>query len=316
MLLGIQHFRQAIRFLLPALVSEAITALTRKRDQTQMKKLTSVTGTLCSIPPFSILIAILFLIPHSTAQPSGFANSVLSYNSGSGFVASYTNTSSALGEPSRITPGQFGGPVDPFSPPYLSEQLVSVGAGGHLILRFDSQVLNNPANPFGIDFLVFGNSGFSITNGDFGGGGITDGSLFGANSGETRVSVSADGTTFYELTPSLTPVVDSPFPTDGTGNFQTPVNPALTRDSFAGKNLTQIRQLYQGSGGGGGFDIGWARNLQGQPANLGSIQYVRIDVLSGVSEIDGIAMVVPEPGHMGLVERRHRGINSFSPQEG
>src|SRR5687768_14743038 len=131
---------------------------------------------------------------HTSAQPSGYASSVINYNSGSGFAAGYTNASSALGEPSRITPGQFGGPVDPFNPPYLSEQLVSVGAGGHLTLQFDSQILNNPGNPFGIDFLIFGNSGFSITNGDFSGGGITDGSLFGANSGQTRVSVSADGT--------------------------------------------------------------------------------------------------------------------------
>jgi hypothetical protein len=262
----------------------------------QMKKLTFVRRFL-----ILILILIAFSFPQSTAQPSAFASSVLNYNSGSGFAAGFTNASSALGEPSRITPGQFGGPVDPFSPPYLSEQLVSIGAGGRLTLQFDSQVLNNPANPFGIDFLIFGNSGFSITNGDFSGGGITDGSLFGANSGETRVSVSADGATFYELTPSLAPVVDSPFPTDGSGDFHKPVNPALTRDSFSGKNLSQIRQLYQGSGGGSGFDIGWARDSQGRPANLGSIQFVRVDVLSGVSEIDGMAMVVPEPDTCALL---------------
>jgi hypothetical protein len=254
--------------------------------------------------PVLILILVLLLIPPTSAQttpPGGFANNVVSYNSGSGIPAGYTNASAALGEPSRITPGQFGGPVDPFSPPYLSEQLVSVGAGGHLTVQFDSQVLNNPANPFGIDFLIFGNAGFSITNGDFSGGGITDGSLFGANSGETRVSVSADGVTYYELTPSLAPVVDSPFPTDGSGNFHTAVNPALTRDSFNGKNLAQIRELYAGSGGGTPFDISWARDLQGQPAGLGAIQFVRVDVLSGVSEIDGMAMVVPEPATWALL---------------
>ena len=224
---------QAQTLLLPALVSQTVTAPVRTRDQMQMK----------IIPLIGVLAVAGTSVFESSAQPSGFANNVLSYNSGSGIPAGYTNASSALGEPSRITPGQFGGPVDPFSPPYLSEQLVSAGAGGHLTLQFDTQVLNNPANPFGIDFLIFGNSGFSITNGDFSGGGITDGSLFGANSGQTRVSVSADGTTFYELTPSLAPVVDSPFPTDGSGNFYRPVDPALTRDSFSGRNLTGIRQL-------------------------------------------------------------------------
>ena len=230
----------------------------------------------------------------TSVQPAGFANSVVSYNPGAG--ATYTNATSAVGEPSRVTPRQFGGPVDPFSPPYLSEQLVSVGAGGHLVLQFDSLVMNNPANPFGMDFIIFGNSGFIITNGDFTGGGITDGSLFGANSsGETRVSVSSDGASFYELSPSLAPVVDSPFPTDGSGNFHTPLDPVLTTASFSGKNLTQIRALYSGSAGGAAYDIAWARNPQGQPANLSGIQYVRIDVLSDVSDIDGIAMVIPEP---------------------
>jgi len=244
----------------------------------------------------------------TSAQPSGYASSVLSYNSGSGFAAGYTNASSALGEPSRITPGQFGGPVDPFSPPYLSEQLVSVGTGGHLTIQLDMPAQNNPANPFGIDFMIFGNNGFVITNGDFSGGGITDGSLFGANSGETIVSVSTDGVTYYQLTPSLTPVVDGPFPTDGSGDFHRAVNPALNKDSFSGKNLSQIRELYQGSGGGAAFDIAKAQNSQGQLLMLDSIQFVRIDVLSGVAEIDGIAVAVPEPGTWALLVTGLAGI--------
>ncbi len=245
----------------------------------------------------AVLIAVLTqCMSHASGQPSGFANTVVNYSSGTGFSAGYTNASAALGEPSRITPGQFGGPVDPFSPPFLSDQIVSVGAGGQLTVQFDSQVLNNPLNPWGMDFIIFGNTGFVITNGDFSGGGITDGSVFGANPGETRISVSEDGTTFYPLSPSLTPVIDGPHPTDGSGSFYFPMDPTLTRESFNGKNLTQIRELYAGSGGGTAIDISWARDLQGQPVNLGGIQFVRIDVLSGVAEIDGMVMVVPEPG--------------------
>ncbi len=247
------------------------------------------------------ILAVVVIFGVVTAEGAGFAERALSYASGTGFTAGYTNTASALGEPSRVTPGMFGGPVDPFSPPYLSEQLVSVGAGGHLTLQFDSQVMDNPANPFGIDFMVFGNGGFVITNGDFTGGGITDGSLLGANSGETRVSVSADGTTFFELSPSLAPVVDGPFPTDGSGDFHTPLNPGLTKEAFSGKSLAEIRALYNGSAGGVGYDIAWARDGQGQPVSLGAIQYVRVDVLSGAAEIDGIAVTVPEPGTWALV---------------
>lgn len=231
---------------------------------------------------------------------AGFASKIINYSPGSGVQAGYTNPDSALGEPSRITPGQFGGPVDPFSPPYLAEQVVSIGAGGSLVLGFDSPIPNDPTHLFGLDFIVYGNSGFQIINGDFSGGGITDGSLFGNNTGSTRVSVSADGAQFYELTPSLAPVIDGPFPIDGGGNFFRPLNPNLTGSAFAGKDLAGIRQLYDGSAGGSGYDISWARDSSGNPANLSSIQYVRLDVLSGVAEIDGVS-AVPEPTTMALM---------------
>ncbi|HTG43225.1 MAG TPA: PEP-CTERM sorting domain-containing protein [Verrucomicrobiae bacterium] len=231
---------------------------------------------------------------------ANFADTVVNYATGTGFSAGYIDPNSALGEPSRVTAGPFGGPVDPFSPPYLAEQLVSLGAGGSLTLGFSAPILNSPAHPFALDFIIFGSSGFIITNGDFSGGGVTDGSLFAANTGSTKVSVSADGLNYFELTPSLAPVVDSYFPTDGSGNFSLPVNPALNRGSFADKDLAAIRELYSGSAGGTGFDISWARDSSGQPADLASVRYVRIDVLSGTAEIDGVS-AVPEPSVVSMI---------------
>ncbi|HEV8540817.1 MAG TPA: hypothetical protein VGR78_00355 [Verrucomicrobiae bacterium] len=224
------------------------------------------------------------------------ASAVVSYHPGIDFAAGFTNATAALGEPSRNTPGQFGGPVDPFDPPYLTEQIVSIGVGGSLTLKFDSPISNNPANPFGLDFIIFGNNGFVITNGDFSGGGITDGSLFAQNTGSTRVSVSGDGTNFYQLTSSAAPVVDGFFPTDGPGDFSIPVDPSLNLLAFAGNNLDGIRNLYAGSGGGTAFDISWARDAQGQPVDLDSIQFVRIEVLSGTSEVDAVAAVAAGAG--------------------
>lgn len=242
----------------------------------------------------------------STLHAAGFADAVVSYNPGKGFATEfgsglgYTNISSVLGEPSRVTPGQFGGPVDPFSPPYLRDQVLSIGTGGSLTVRLGAPIFNDPAHPYGLDFIIFGSAGFIITNGNFSGGGVTDGSLFSGNSGTTRVSVSSDNVNFYELTPSLTPIVDGLFPTDGLGDFTRPVNPLLAGSDFAGRDLAQIRELYAGSGGGTGFDIGWAQDANGQRILLSGVSYVRVDVLGGVSEIDGFA-VVPEPSTWALL---------------
>ena len=222
-----------------------------------------------------------------------FAGTVTGYTPGTDFSASYTNPISALGEPSLVTPGMFGGPVDPFNSPYLGSQLVSIGAGGSLMLEFNTPISNNPANPYGLDFIIFGNAGFSITNGNYSGGGITDGSIYGNNTGSTHVSVSADGVNFYTLNPRLAPTVDTLFPTDGAGDFSLPVNPALPNSAFGGLGLAGIAVRYAGSGGGAGYDLAWAQDTNGAPVTLNSARYVRVDVLSGKSEIDGMAAVSP-----------------------
>jgi hypothetical protein len=89
--------------------------------------------------------------------------------------------------------------------------------------------------------------------------------------------------------------VDGLFPTDGSGTFGLPVNPALSQSDFANLTFTQLRALYGGSAGGTGYDLDWALDSNNQPVNLSSITEIRVDVLSGRSEIDGFAAVVPEP---------------------
>lgn len=239
------------------------------------------------------LLAVCALSATASAQ---FIDSVINYQPGTTAAAGYTNTSAVLGGPSAQTVDPTFGtsPVDPFSPPYLKTQLLSVGANGSLTVHFATPVLNLPGNPFGIDFSVFGDTGFVITNGDFSGGGITDGTLFGNNTGSTRVSVSADGVTYYTLNPSLAPIVDAGLPTDGNGNPMITLDPALKGTAFSGKNLDQIRALYKGSAGGAGYDIAWAQDANGNAVALDKINFVKIDVLSGHSEIDAL-VAVPEP---------------------
>ena len=226
-----------------------------------------------------------------------YASSVISYNAGAGAVAGFNQPTSALGEPSRVTNHQFGGPVDPFNPPFLPEQLVSLGAGGSLTLQMAAPVRNDALNPFGLDFIVYGNAGFSL---DFTAG-TTDGTLFSPEANSTRVSVSADNVTYFTLDTSLAPNLDAYFPTDGSGTFGLPVNPLLANaTAFNGDTLTGIRTKYAGSAGGTGFDLAWARDASGNAVALDSINYVRVEVLTGKAEIDGLA-AVPEPSTWALM---------------
>lgn len=250
------------------------------------------------------------LAPSVHAQ---YATSVVSYNAGTGAAAGFNQPGSALGAPSTFTNDpQFPGPVDPFDPPYLKDQIVSIGAGGSLTVQLGASVRNDPGNAFGVDFIVYGNAGFNFN--DFNAG-TTGGDLFGAATpGSTRVSVSADNVTYFTLDTSVAPTVDSYFPTDGAGTFGKAVNPALANAaSFNGMTLDQIRAQYAGSAGGAGFDLSWARDGSGNAVDLDSINFVRIDVISGKAEVDGIA-AVPEPstwaligiGAIGLVAKRRR----------
>ncbi len=285
---AISRVRKFISFAL-LLVSQCQT----QNKSVRVKRAVQRSGNMKHICP--LLFAVAGIVAAQNSRGQIYATKVESYVAGTGYTSGYTNTASATGAPSRKTDDpQFGtSPVDPFSPAYLSSQLVSIGSNGSLTLSFDTPIANRTQGAFGLDFIVFGNSGFVITNGDFGGGGITDGSMFGKD-GTTRVSVSKDGTTYYVLNPSLAPVFDGLSPTDGSGNFSIPVDPSLKASDFSGKNLSGIRALYAGSGGGAGYDIAWARDAQGNPVSLDSVQYVKLEVLSGHAEVDAIS-VVPEP---------------------
>jgi hypothetical protein len=163
--------------------------------------------------------------------------------------------------------------VTPFNPPFSRDEIVSLGVNGSLVVSFDTPILNDASHSFGLDFIIYGSTGFIDTEFP---NGRTDGSasVFGNNPGMTRVSVSAGDGIFYTLNPFFAPTVDTFFPTDGAGTFGIPVNPALQPADFANRSLADLRSLYAGSAGGAGYDLSWALDANGQPINLSSITLV------------------------------------------
>lgn len=246
----------------------------------------------------SFLLAIASVV--SSLHLTAFANDrVVQFEPGTGAVPRFNNPDVALRLPSEVNP--YGEATDPFNPAYGTNQVVSIGTGGYLTIRLQKPILNHPRNLYGLDFTIYGNSGFIITNDydlvnfDWLGSPATDGSLFGAGSGVTRVSVSHNGKHFYALNPDLAPPVDSFPPTDGAGNVHIPVPPSLAAEDFAGATLDDIRALYRGSAGGASFDINWAIDDEGRSVWLPMVRYIRIEVLEGKAEIDAISSVARVP---------------------
>lgn len=240
-----------------------------------------------------------------------FAVEVVNYIEGAGVgfdvisLEPYNQPETALGKPAPETTGdldigpEISMPVVPVYPAWRSFEVVTIGSGGELVLRFNHPVGNDENNPYGIDFIIFGNARWQMEGGGSWGAEsnpetVTVGGGFYAEQGV--VSVSQNGNNWYEF--STGPYADDFAPTAGYKwdnvndvwaqelDPTRPVDPNLTIASFDGSSVAEIIDAYDGSAGGTGFDIG--------RLGLEWIQYVRIkdDVLSpGTTEVDAIADV-------------------------
>lgn len=248
----------------------------------------------------------------------------------------YNQASNVLGHPtmgiftSSSTYGDSGSTINPAYPAWSGGRLLSLvgdddeGTPGFVTIKFDHDVLDDPNNPFGIDFLVFGNA-FGVRDSDENVQLTTDPltvSFTGKGSYENAlVEVSQDGETWYAYEKG--PYADSFMPTLGylydpaapdTGLFNgnlywgraaratRPVNPACSFSSFSGLNLAQVCQRYDGSAGGTGFDLA-ELPLPENGNGVKWIRYVRISCVEesndegdfgyNVPEIDAVADVAP-----------------------
>jgi hypothetical protein len=227
----------------------------------------------------------------------------------------YNLAATALGSPERFTgEGVFPGAVTPFSPPFLRDEIVSIGEGGQLTLRLSNYAIPQAGAP---EIGIFSNPGLSDADYPNGLAG-TPASTFGTDS--ALVEVSADGVSWTSLgdtafdvpTNGYTDLTDpfSAVPGSSPSNFQQPFTGSL--NSFSGLNYHKagggdILGLLAGSGGGKWLDI--------SGIGLSRVGFIRFSVADdGTSkklnfELDAVSVshaalggaTVPEPATLLLV---------------
>ena len=247
----------------------------------------------------------------------------------------FGDPSAALGRPSLSTIGWGGAPdtpVVPVNPAYGPGRLVSLvsatnaNAGGTITLEFDHDVVDDPRNPFGLDFIVFGNAMQTI-GGNASWNGTEDPATVVVATDKLSaepglVEVSADGATWFAYTegpfadafaPTLSHRYDpgDPDPSlfdcnrwwGAPADATRPVDPALSAADFKGRTLADYARLYDGSAGGTGFDIA-AFDLPRDALGRKFIRFVRITTLEpgDDTDLDAVSDVAPAPSFRNWVD--------------
>jgi hypothetical protein len=214
-------------------------------------------------------------------DPNDFAVEVVEYVQGSGVLSDwisgedFNDPNRALGAPTSMTtrdpfwpydPNDPNGlvPVVPVYPAFRASELVSVGNGGYLILKFSHPVANDRNNPYGMDFIIYGNARQDL------GGSLR---WMNGNPEQTNVlgtiyekpgivSVSHDGVTWHTFESG--PFANSFAPTAGFrwdsqldqwAEQLDPTRPVPPGIDVAGMTVAEMIDVYEGSAGGTAFDI-------------------------------------------------------------
>ncbi len=182
------------------------------------------------------------------------------------------------------------------------------GFGGYMTFAFDTPIVNDPNNPYGIDFIVYGNG-------------------FG-NSEPGNVLVSQDGVTWYTLAGSMhyelttdwnksaklingSTVQAVQIATDESGTAN--VSPLLpiygymdnypcseNANAEGSYDVTAVpgnpydKRVERNSIIGDGFDLTWAVDANGKPVELDGIAYIRVQ--NAVDLTTGFGTTSPEMG--------------------
>jgi hypothetical protein len=192
-------------------------------------------------------------------------------------------------------------------PPYWTDPqsnnvIIEINPGGQITVNMGRRIYDDPNNPYGVDLIVYGNSfytasgfGSAVTDGtDMGVAKIPSGSASGIYGHTTVVSVSQDGTNWFDYPQVSVLYPDDSYRWDNTNHCWTeeemnqtkPLNPAM---SFpANSTVAYALDQFVGASGGTGYDL--------KQSGFPWIQYVRVSAItnSGVyTVIDAIGAVNP-----------------------
>ncbi len=145
-------------------------------------------------------------------QPSGMMNDWLN-------GIPFNDPNAALGRPTVDTTGDdwsiplnASAPVVPVYPAFRQFETVFLGEGGSITLAFSHPVRDDERNPYGFDFLVFGNAPQTLAAGQNWDNGDPAEVIVGDSGGSEPgiVSVSQDGATWYSFTSDPSFMADDP----------------------------------------------------------------------------------------------------------
>jgi hypothetical protein len=247
-----------------------------------------------------IVCAVIGLGSECALGADFFASRVVSYAPGMGAAPGHRNAVAALGAPARMT-GTAAEPeaITPFQPAWLPDQVVSIGAGGSLVLELGSTATDDPGHRFGIDLIVYGNAFFSDLASPMGVPGFC-----AAEGG--AIEVSADGATWHAIPgasiegglPTMAWLDSGPYDTmAGTlpSDFLRAVDPAVNESSAMGLPYPDLVALHDGGAGGMGIDLALA--------GVSTARFVRLSHPAGAfgsPEVDAVAVIPPSPDPLDL----------------
>lgn len=247
------------------------------------------------------------------ASPYDFAGAVL------GKPTTQFKEPGALGETwsCSMVAGAWNLAPPPYNPqdPNSGKIITTINPGGSIVVKFATPIEDDPQNWYGLDFIVYGNSGFNSTSEEY----VT-------STSDMEQCFIDDGSGRWE--PSMVSVAQYPngpwydysLPTDPRADafaplqafawdnishvwgaeldFTKPIDPALIPDDFASLSVLQAIDLYKGSAGGAAFDI----SRFALPTNQSGRKWIQyIKVMGSRGEVDAFSSV----GHVAAPKSIH-----------